>query len=465
MKFLAILKDSLRETLDAKLFYVMVVLSLLTVLLAASVTYTPVSMEDRLKAETQFVNMMIGAQPGAERLNFRFDIENFERQDKRTEPWLGDYQFEYVVKFSLPEGTTPTKDDKQVLSDLKTKMREAINADALRQQFSRLFREVEVTPVKPAAPPSETGDEIRHRVTTKGTTTKSRAEWFHQPALFFGAVNIPIQVLRMSDIITFIATWVIGTFGAAFTMLISVIITASFLPNMLAKGTIDLLLVKPIHRTTLFVYKFLGGLLFMFLNTALIMVGLWLAIGLQTGVWLQSLFLLILVYTLMFAVLYSVSAVAAVLTRSPIVCILVSCLFWALLFALGWAHWGFIENRKEGRAAEASPEVRQHWAFITFDLLHAVTPRYKEIDWLGNKAVEAELLAPRADAGPDSADPDALAEHERQKKRAEELYKKQLDALEKRYGGYTWGGTLAVTGGFIALMLAFACWRFAVKDY
>src|SRR5579864_6171739 len=42
MKFLAILKDSVRETIDAKVFYVMVGLSLLLTVLALSVSFTPV---------------------------------------------------------------------------------------------------------------------------------------------------------------------------------------------------------------------------------------------------------------------------------------------------------------------------------------------------------------------------------------------------------------------------------------
>ena len=44
-KFFAILGDSLRETRDSKLFYVMVSLSALTVLMAGSVTFTSLTME------------------------------------------------------------------------------------------------------------------------------------------------------------------------------------------------------------------------------------------------------------------------------------------------------------------------------------------------------------------------------------------------------------------------------------
>src|SRR5947209_2844025 len=50
MKFLAMLKDSLRETLDVKLFHVLVGLSALVVLFVFSITYKPMDMAQQLQA-------------------------------------------------------------------------------------------------------------------------------------------------------------------------------------------------------------------------------------------------------------------------------------------------------------------------------------------------------------------------------------------------------------------------------
>lgn len=113
MKFLAMLRDSLRETLDVKLFYVMVGLSLLVVLLAASVTYKPVPMKQRIEFENNFVNMMIRGQmqarPETAQLDFHIDIEDFEQLDGPPEPWLADYHFFYTITMSAPaqEGGCP----------------------------------------------------------------------------------------------------------------------------------------------------------------------------------------------------------------------------------------------------------------------------------------------------------------------------------------------------------------------
>src|SRR5436305_6463134 len=73
--------------------------------------------------------------------------------------------------------------------------------------------------------------------------------------------------------------------GAWFILLLGVVVTAFFIPNMLRKGSIDLLLTKPLHRATLLLFKYIGGLLFVFLNLLVVVVGIWLVFGLRTGIW------------------------------------------------------------------------------------------------------------------------------------------------------------------------------------
>jgi hypothetical protein len=341
-------------------------------------------------------------------------------------------------------------------------LKEAITPEALERDFKQQFTEVKVKEAKPDPNLPPGTEELRFAVTTReGTKVKSRQDWYHEPALFFGAMTIPVPLMSLSDIVWFIGDWVIGGFGAGVTMLISTILTASFLPGMLNKGTVDMLLVKPIHRTTLFVYKYLGGLLFMFLNTLIIMTGIWLVIGLRTGTWVNAFLVCILVFTFQFAIFYAVMALVAVLTRSTIVCILSALMTWVLLFALGWAHWAFIERRR----ADAPPEVRNHWAFVGFDVLYTLTPRYKELDWLTSKMIQEDLLRLRKVPLPDSSDPEAVAEYERRQKQAQETYEKQLKDLNRKYGSYTWTGSILVTSLFIVVVLGVACWRFSVKDY
>jgi ABC-type transport system involved in multi-copper enzyme maturation permease subunit len=461
MKFLAILKDSLRETLDVKLFYVMLILSLLVVLLVSSVTYKPVSMERRLTFQTDAINfafrMQMASQAETQGLDARFDIKDF-RQTGPPEPWLADYHFLYTVSVTSRDVGGPAgKPDKKLHEKLKEDLKKVITAEQLQRDLGQLFTEVQVKEVPPE------GDElVRFDVSTqKGTPVKSRQEWVHEPALFFGLVPIPLPLFSLGQQIRFIGDSIVGSWGAAFIMLLSTIMTASFLPNMLGKGTVDLLLAKPIHRVTLLLYKFAGGLLFMVLNTVVIMVGIWFGLGVQSGVWVQAFLVCILIYTFQFTIFYAVSALAGVLTRSAIISILAAMATWAFLVIIGWTHWIFIEN---GRA-DKPPSEREHWAYVGYDLVHTVLPRYKDLDWLTSKMIQEELIKPVSSPPPDTTNPSAQQAYETRKKVTDEVYQKQLKKLDKEYGAHHWVSSLTVSGLFIALMLGLACWRFATRDY
>lgn len=486
MKFLAILKDSLRETLDVWLFYVMVGLSVLTVALVACVSYDPVSADQYLTFNTfqplVGITSQLHSNEETRGLDVAIDIENFERTDKRTEPWLGDYKFDYVFRFSTRETKNPLDKGKaeQALEKFREKFGELVKPEEIRFLIqSQRFTNVEVK-----REPSTDPNEIRFAVTTHGTAIKSREEWFHQPRVF--GKEIPLPVFTLERLVRFVSDDLIGKWGSSFTLIISIIVTAWFLPNMLGKGTVDMLLVKPISRVTLLLYKFCGGLLFMFLNTVVILTGVWLATGLRTGMWINSLLICIPVYTFQFAILYSVSAVAAVFTRNVIVSILVSLALWTFLITFGWVHWGYVEARRphpdaevttqeenpfnvNGQDSQQAPppkeDVTKDPVYITMDVMHTVLPRYKDIDWLTSRMLEEEAIRIRPEPEPDPSDKDEHAAWEKRKENAEKIHKQQLKALDRRYGSYDWTSSLVVSSIFIVLMLGLACWRFATKDY
>ena len=89
MKFLAMLKDSLRETLDVKLFYVMIGLSLVVCLLIGSITYTPVPMQERLDVQMGLVNFLIHTQlqadPQLSGLDVRLSIDDFQQTNEELD--------------------------------------------------------------------------------------------------------------------------------------------------------------------------------------------------------------------------------------------------------------------------------------------------------------------------------------------------------------------------------------------
>jgi ABC-type transport system involved in multi-copper enzyme maturation permease subunit len=191
-----------------------------------------------------------------------------------------------------------------------------------------------------------------------------------------------------------------------------------------------LLLAKPIHRTVLLIYKFIGGLTFMFLNTAFIVVGIWIVLGLRSGLWAPSFLLIIFVLTFEFAIFYAVSTLFGVLTRSPIVSILMACLAWVVFFFVGWAH----------RLLDVDRPFKTYyaWVYTVGDSAHFVLPRYKDLDALISSLLAKELLGP-------------------------ESFERKL--MDKMNASIHWGESLAFTTAFIAIMLGLSCWRFATKDY
>src|SRR5206468_8438975 len=118
-------------------------------------------------------------------------------------------------------------------------------------------------------------------------------------------------------------------------------------------------------------FKYVGGLTFVFLNTAYAVGGIWLVMGLRSGIWSSGFLLTIPAITFYFAILYAVSTLAAVVTRSAIVAILVTVGFWFTMYLVGLVYTGLDMMKKEAEMQRQIPE----WVFTTADVAHAVLPR------------------------------------------------------------------------------------------
>lgn len=275
--------------------------------------------------------------------------------------------------------------------------------------------------------PTKAEDTYEFEVETKGT--RGAKGWPHKPRVFF-AWDIPIPA-TLGSWVYIVESTLLGDIGATIAIMVSVIITAFFIPNMMRKGAIDLLLSKPMSRPLLLLFKYVGGMTFVFLNTAFAVGGVWLVIGLRTGVWGTGILWSIPSITFYFAVLYAISTLAAVTTRSAIVAILVTMGFWAVMFLVGFIH-NKLEPFRNDRGLGISKTV-----FTVSDTLNAVLPRTTDLDNLMNKLVVDDTLGPA---------------EKRQMKKDKFTYP-------------PWAEVLAVSGIYIGVMLGLACWRFTSRDY
>ena len=101
-------------------------------------------------------------------------------------------------------------------------------------------------------------------------------------------------------------------------LLLAIFASSSFVPLMLEKGNIDLLLSKPISRTQLLLGKYFGGILVVFINIAFLILGAWIIISLKFSYWNFNFPLVILVITFTFAVLYSLVVLFGIIFRSSV---------------------------------------------------------------------------------------------------------------------------------------------------
>jgi len=105
---------------------------------------------------------------------------------------------------------------------------------------------------------------------------------------------------------------VIGTFG----MFLALMATSTLFAQILQKGSIDLLLCRPIPRWRLVTARFAGGAAIMAFNAAYLFLGVWMVLGLKSGIWNQGFPLSTIFAIFSFVVLFSVVMVVSVTSES-----------------------------------------------------------------------------------------------------------------------------------------------------
>lgn len=115
---------------------------------------------------------------------------------------------------------------------------------------------------------------------------------------------------------------------------ISIFLTAHIIPSMLERGTIDLLLSKPISRTKLLFSKMLGGFLVAASCMVFFTLGSWIITSAATGIWNTGYLLSLLPILLEFLSLYSLLVFIGLLTQSSALGMIVTYLLAALVIPL-----------------------------------------------------------------------------------------------------------------------------------
>jgi len=144
--------------------------------------------------------------------------------------------------------------------------------------------------------------------------------------IFLVNVDTIEGVIDMVDKKTIIQQFETGFIAISWSLIIffSIISTASFIPSMLEKGTIDLILSKPISRTKILISKFLGAVIFVFISIVFLLGSIWLIVSLKSGYWDVRFLAAVLTITLTYSVMYSIVILFGLITNSSIISILVN---------------------------------------------------------------------------------------------------------------------------------------------
>jgi len=153
--------------------------------------------------------------------------------------------------------------------------------------------------------------------------------------VFLFAVNLDVVegVISITDVQQSVISMqaIMTSVSYLLVLIFCIISSASFIPSMVDKGTIDLMLSKPLSRFSILMSKYLGAVTFVGVSLIYFVGAIWLILSLKSGFWNFSFLFTILSLTFAFAVMYSIVVLIGLTTQSTVIAILVN-LF--LLFVL-----------------------------------------------------------------------------------------------------------------------------------
>ncbi len=155
--------------------------------------------------------------------------------------------------------------------------------------------------------------------------------------LGFGLFEYPITKSK-TDAVRVILLWLAGVVADTAGVLLALLWTAGFLPTFLEPAAVTVLLAKPAPRWAVLAGKYLGVVLFVALQATAFVGATWFATGAATGVWDGTYWFAVPLLVVNFAVFYAVSALLAVCTRSTVVSVFGTLLFWLLCWAMNFTH-------------------------------------------------------------------------------------------------------------------------------
>ena len=146
-------------------------------------------------------------------------------------------------------------------------------------------------------------DSVQHGLLSPSITMRNGHDTV-PPATMLGLTVLDFVWMIISSLLLFVSIFV-GSF-----------VTTGFITSLMEKGSIDLLLSKPVPRWMYIAGRYTGAVVIIFVEVAYLVIGLWVIAGLSLGTWSPVFLSSIVFITLSFAGIYGLVTLIGVLTRS-----------------------------------------------------------------------------------------------------------------------------------------------------
>jgi ABC-type transport system involved in multi-copper enzyme maturation permease subunit len=180
-------------------------------------------------------------------------------------------------------------------------------------------------------------------------------------------INVELMVRRLLG--------AVAAFLFTAGLFLSVFASAGLIPAMFEPGRIELLVSKPLTRTRLLLGRYLGTLAVIGSNMLYLVLGVWVVLGLKTGIWNPNFLLAAALAIFAFAVMLSVVTLVAVVSSSAVLATMVT-YFFMLVSPLLAQHqrirWLF----------------RRPWARELTEYLYYLFPKYYDLGNMSRLALE-----------------------------------------------------------------------------
>jgi ABC-type transport system involved in multi-copper enzyme maturation permease subunit len=194
--------------------------------------------------------------------------------------------------------------------------------------------------------------------------------------------------------------WILYPMG----ILLSVFATASLVPRMLERGSIDLLLSKPVSRPALFAARWLGGFAVAAANLVYLVGGVGVILGFKVGIWNWGFLLSGLTMAVYFGALLGYLALIGILLRSTTIGVMMTAAIYFVSLIVRFPHanadWPMLITSRIGRfMAQTVVEVLYHVLPRTYEFGQIVTGLIMERPVASWAPVGATLLSGGAALG------------------------------------------------------------------